>query len=134
VSGVHVCVPNVFLCVYTGGRLGLFFVPSPLECLVSVCERHGGALAKGSALVGGLQCARSVQLFLEARGPPGHAVVTELVRRCVCLGGGGTGVGLGVGVYIHTHIHTHTHTYIHTHTHTHTHIHKFVCVCVCVCV
>jgi len=60
----------------------LVLVPTPLECLVSVCERHGGALAKGSALVGGLQCARTVQLFLEARGPHGHTVVTELVRRC----------------------------------------------------
>ena len=102
------------------GRLGLFFIPSPLECLMSVCERHGGALAKGSALVGGLQCARSVQLFLEGRGPNGHAVVTELVRRCACVCGEGR--------------HTHTHTHTHTNTHTHTHTQMCACVCVCVCV
>jgi len=36
----------------------LVILPTALECLLSVVEKHGGALAKGSALLGGLQVCR----------------------------------------------------------------------------
>jgi hypothetical protein len=37
--------------------------PSAVECLLSVLESHGGALAKGSALLGYLESCRTVQVF-----------------------------------------------------------------------
>ena len=54
-----------------------------LGCLLTVLQRHGGALAKGSALLGGLEVARALQLFLETNGGArGHAIVSGMVRRC----------------------------------------------------
>ena len=54
-----------------------------VECLLTVLQRHGGALAKGSALLGGLEVARALQLFLETNGGArGHAIVSGMVRRC----------------------------------------------------
>jgi uncharacterized membrane protein len=43
--------------------------PSAVECLLSVLESHGGALAKGSALLGYLESCRTVQVFFSAFFP-----------------------------------------------------------------